>query len=70
MVSGGQVNSAEDVLLGVTIDEPVTETETDAKNVSFIHGEWVCKGDSFARVMMVGVNMCGNIICVSWQISG
>ena len=57
MVSGGQVNSAEDVLLGVTIDELVTEAETGAKSVYVIHGEWVHKGNSFARAMVVGVNM-------------
>ena len=57
MVSGSQVDSADDFLLGVAINVLVTETETGAKCVSFVHGEWVCKCDSFARTMMVGVNM-------------
>ena len=39
------------------IDVPVTEMETGAKCMSFVHGEWVRKGDSFAWAMVVGVNM-------------
>ena len=57
MVSGGRVDSAEDGLLGVTIDVPVTEIETSAKCVSFVYGEWVRKGDSFSWATEVGVNM-------------
>ena len=57
MVSGSRVDSAEDVLLWVTVNELVTETETDAKSVSFVHGEWVCKGDRSVRAMVDGVNM-------------
>ena len=56
MIGGDQADSTED-FLGVTIDVPVTEPEMGAKCMSFVHGEWVRKWDTFAQAMLVGVNI-------------
>ena len=52
IVCGGQVGSTED-FSRVLIDVSVTEFEAGAKCVSFVHGEWVCKCDSFVRAMVI-----------------
>ena len=56
MICGSRGESTE-AFPGILINVPVTESEAGAKYVSFVHGEWVCKCNSFALAIVFGVNM-------------